>query len=241
MIDIHCHLLPGLDDGPEDLSAAVALARQAVDDGVTHSVITPHIHLGRWDNSRVVIEAAVINFRQALQSRNVPLTLGFAAEVRIGPEIIPMLAAGDIPFLGQWQGRHVLLLEMPHSHIPPGTDKMVTWLIKKNILPMIAHPERNKEVMRNLKKLQPLIDLGCLFQVTAGAVAGQFGDVARERAAQLLKMGVVTVLASDAHHIRRRPVNLKAGVAAASNLIGARQATQLAHENPMRIVGAQFI
>ena len=240
MIDIHCHLLPGVDDGPEDLSSALDLARQAVADGVTHCVVTPHIHHGRWDNSRATISAAVTEFRAALAQSKIPLTIGFAAEVRIGTELLTMLPDRQIPYLGSWGGKRVMLLEMPHSHILPGTDKIVRWLIERGVLPMIAHPERNKDVMRRLDKLNPLIDLGCLFQVTAGSVAGLFGDVAQDRAVELLKMGVVTVLASDAHHIRRRPSNLSVGRDVAAEIIGEAKAMAMVYDNPLRIVGEQF-
>ncbi len=241
MIDIHCHLLPGIDDGPNDMQAAVSLARQAVADGVTHAVLTPHIHHGRWENTQSIIAKSVQAFRQALADEDVPLKLGSAAEVRIGPEILSMVPSGRIPFLGSWQGKKVMLLEMPHSHILPGTDKIIAWLLKQNVLPMIAHPERNKDVMRKLDKLTPLIEMGCLFQVTAGSVAGQFGDSAQERAHQLLEKGVVTVLASDAHHDERRPVNLSAGREAAAAIVGEQIAQQLVLDNPYAIVREQFI
>ncbi len=240
MIDIHCHLLPGIDDGPPDMEAALELARQALADGVTHAVVTPHIHHGRWENSITGIQQGVAQFRQALREAAIPLALGYAGEVRIGPEILSMLPAKQIPFLGSWEGKQVMLLEMPHSHILPGTDKIVAWLLKQNVLPMIAHPERNKDVMRKPEKLKPLIEMGCLFQVTAGSVAGQFGEAAQERAEELLEQGVVTVLASDAHHVGRRPVNLSVGRDAAARLIGAEAAKILVHDNPLKIVGGQF-
>ncbi|GAB3108689.1 capsular biosynthesis protein [Aestuariicella hydrocarbonica] len=241
MIDIHCHLLPAIDDGPKDMSAALDLARQAVADGVTHSVVTPHIHHGRWENSIPGIHKAVLAFREALSAAEIPLTVGFAGEVRIGPEILSMLPNREIPFLGNRDGKKVMLLEMPHSHILPGTDKIVSWLIKQNVMPMIAHPERNKDVMRKMDTLKPLIELGCLFQVTAGSVVGQFGESAQERAEQLLEMGVVTVLASDAHHVGRRPVNLTAGREAAAAIVGQEEAHKLVYDNPLKIVGGQFV
>jgi protein-tyrosine phosphatase len=208
---------------------------------VTHSVLTPHIHHGRWENTAKGIHRTMSMFRQALLREDIPLTIGFAGEVRLGPEILSMLPKGEIPFLGRWGDKRVMLLEMPHSHILPGTDKIVAWLLKQNVLPMIAHPERNKDVMRKLETLQPLIDLGCLFQVTAGSVAGQFGGGAQERAEQLLRMGVVTVLASDAHHVDRRPVNLTDGRQAAARIIGEEAAQKLVYDNPLKMVASQFL
>jgi len=241
MIDLHCHLLPGIDDGPKDMDAALALARQAVDDGITHAIVTPHIHHGRWENSIAGIAEAVAEFRVALKTANIPLTLGAAGEVRIGPEILSMLPANELPFLGQFDGRRVLLLELPHSHIPPGTDKIIAWLLKQNVLPMIAHPERNKDVLRRFDKIQPLIELGCLFQVTAGSVCGQFGEAAQERAEQLLEQGVVTVLASDAHHVGRRPAILSAGRDAAALIVGETSAQALVYDTPLTLSARQFL
>lgn len=240
MIDIHCHLIPGIDDGPSELSESLTLARQAVQDGVTHAIVTPHIHFGRWENTKRGIRAAVSQFRLDLAEAKVPLTIGFAAEVRICTELLTMIPENEIPYLGTWEGKKVLLLEMPHSRIVPGTDKIVKWLMEKGVHTMIAHPERNKDVMRDFTKLTPLIDLGCLFQVTAGSVAGQFGDTAKERAVALLEMGVVTVLASDAHHVNRRPFNLSEGRDAAAKIIGSQKANELVYDNPLRIVGEQF-
>lgn len=240
MIDLHCHLLPGIDDGPKDMAAAIALAEQAVADGITHAVVTPHIHHGRWENSIAGIAEAIAEFRLALKSAGVPLTLGAAGEVRIGPEIISMLPAGELPFLGSYDNKKVLLLELPHSHIPPGTDKIIGWLLKQNVLPMIAHPERNKDILRKFEKVEPLIELGCLFQVTAGSVCGQFGEGAQERAEQLLERNVVTVLATDAHHVDRRPANLSAGQVAAALIVGDEAARALVHATPLKIAASQF-
>ncbi len=240
MIDIHCHLLPDIDDGPASMVEAVDLARQAVVGGVTHAIVTPHIHHGRWENTKKGIRSVVNKFRMALAAENVPLSIGYAAEVRIGIEILTMLPNREIPYLGRWGEDKVMLLEMPHNRILPGTDKIVSWLMKQGVRPMIAHPERNKDVMRKIEKLAPLIDLGCLFQVTAGSIAGQFGEMAQLRARQLLEMGVVTVLASDAHHIKRRPANLGLGRDAAAKIIGEGEARKLVYDNPLRMVGEQF-
>lgn len=240
MFDLHCHMLPGLDDGPDTLTEALQLARQAVADGITHAVLTPHIHDGRWDNSRAQIAAHLQAFRGELARAAIPLQIAAAAEVRIGTAILTLVPAGQIPFLGRWQGMDVLLLEMPHSHILPGTEKIIEWLLARNIIPMIAHPERNKDVMRKPAKLRPLVELGCLFQVTAGAITGQFGAVAMARAVALLEQGVVTIMATDAHHSSRRPAILSEGCAAAAAIIGAEAARQLVYTNPRTIAAGLF-
>jgi len=241
MIDIHCHLLPGIDDGPDTLPQALELARLAVANGITHSVVTPHIHAGRWDNCATIIKTLTLDFKHALLEADIPLQLGVAAEVRIGREITAQINQRQIPFLGHWQDKKVMLLEMPHSHVPAGIDRIVNWLLERDILPMVAHPERNKDVHRSLAKLDPLIASGCLFQVTAGSVAGKFGGASRSRAIELLEQGLVTVLASDAHNTKHRPPELARGRHAAAEIIGEEAADQLVLDNPWQIVGEQFV
>jgi len=240
MYDLHCHLLPGIDDGPEDLATAIELAKVAVANGITHSVVTPHIHLGRYDNNKAIIEAKLIEFKQALAEQNIPLTLAYAAEIRLGAEILNWVMDDSIPYLGKWQGRKVLLLELPHSHIPPGADKLIDWLIKQNIQVMIAHPERNKDVMRDIDKLSPFVEAGCLFQVTAGSTAGFFGSKAERIAQYMLEQGLVTILASDAHNIKHRPPSLIEGLSAASDIIGEHAASKLVNDNPRLISESLF-
>jgi protein-tyrosine phosphatase len=145
-----------------------------------------------------------------------------------------------VPFLGKSGSNYVVLLEIPHSHIHTGMRHMIQWLMQRNIRPLIAHPERNKDILRRLDKVQPLIDAGCLFQVTSGSIAGRFGSTARDRARQLLEMGVVTVLATDAHNIKRRPPSLDEGRDAAAVIIGAEMANRLVVDNPWKIVSCQF-
>ena len=240
MIDLHCHLLPGIDDSPETMDEALALCRHAVDSGITHCVVTPHVHPGRYANDAVSIAAAAAALKAALAAAGIPLAVSFSGEVRISDEVLPMIAAGRIPFHGEWQGRRVMLLEFPHSHIPPGSDRLVRWLLQRGIVPLVAHPERNKDVMRDLARLHEFVAMGCLFQVTAGALAGRFGDAAEERAREILVAGWATVLASDAHNLKSRPPELREGLEVASGLIGEAAATRLVHDNPWTIVGARF-
>ncbi|NNE05759.1 MAG: capsular biosynthesis protein [Xanthomonadales bacterium] len=240
MIDLHCHLLPGIDDGAGDLATALDMARMAVADGITHAVLTPHLHGGRWDNRAAEVKGHCEAFARALTEHDIPLEVSYSAEVRIGPEILSWIPAGDIRFLGSWEGRKVLLLELPHGQIPPGSDKLTGWLLNNGIQPMIAHPERNKFVLRDLAAIEPFVEQGCLLQVTAGSVAGGFGEPARERAIELLARNWVTILASDAHSSQWRPPVLSEGREAASAVVGEDQAWQLVHGRPWKIAEQHF-
>lgn len=240
MIDLHCHLLPGIDDGPGTLAEALELARLAVQNGITHSVVTPHVHPGRYENDAVNIAKAVADFRKALREAGIPLKLGYAGEVRFSAEILMLVEQNLLPFYGELGGYKVFLLEFPHSHIPPGADKLLKWLLDRRIRPMIAHPERNKDIMRKPEKLKPFTDAGCLLQVTAGSVAGDFGEAAQQTARILLESGKVSILASDAHNAQHRPPRLDHGRAAAAAIVGEKIAQAMTTTRPASLVASQF-
>ncbi|MBY6190719.1 capsular biosynthesis protein [Microbulbifer agarilyticus] len=237
MIDLHHHFLPGIDDGPRTFEHSMRLVRAAAANGITHIVATPHIHPGRYPNTVNSIGNAFRKFLDQLPAdEDLGVKFALAAEIRVSEDLINLVSSGQLPALGHWEGDPIILLEMPHSHIPAGITNLVGWLARQNIRAMIAHPERNKEILRDLGRIKPLVDVGCLFQVTAGALVGQFGMPAQVRAKQILKQGLVTVLATDAHHIIRRPPNLAEGRKAAEEIVGESLAWQLVRDNPEKIV-----
>lgn len=238
MIDLHCHLIPGIDDGPRDMEAALELARLSAEDGVRKAVCTPHIRLGMFDNNVSSITGACAAFSKAVKRAGIPLEVRMGAEVHICPEIMMMVERNLIPYIGEWEGRKVMLLEFPHGHLLPGSDKLVGWLLKRGVIPMIAHPERNKSITNDPDRLAPFIDMGCLVQVTAGSLAGGFGDQVKAAAEAVVSRGWVTVLASDAHNAARRPPGLSRGREAAAALLGEEAAWKLVRENPAKIAGA---
>ena len=195
------------------------------------------MHPGRYENRAANIRDAAQNFQRILDAEGIALQIRAAAEVRLDHEILSWVGEEHIPYLGHWQGQRVMLLEFPHSHVPVGADKLVGWLLRQGIRPMIAHPERNKDILRSIDKLAPFIELGCLLQVTAGAVAGTFGEYARLRAVELLGRGWVTVLASDAHNMDARPPELEPGRAAAALIVGEAESWNLVRARPAEIIG----
>lgn len=241
MLDLHCHLLPGIDDGPDSMADALEMARMACAAGIEQAVLTPHLHVGRYENNIYSIEQAARTFAAELQRFDVPLQVRYAAEVRICPELIKLVEEGAAPFLGELAGRSVLLLEFPHSHIPAGSDNMVKWLLEHGVLPMIAHPERNKDVIRKLDKIFAFVEMGCLLQVTAGSVAGRFGAGALKAARGLLEHGFVQVLATDAHNLHVRRPELEGGRAAAECIVGTQASWALVRDTPRSISGARFL
>jgi protein-tyrosine phosphatase len=241
MIDMHCHFLPGVDDGPENREQSLQLAAHAVQSGIRHSVVTPHIHPGRYENQRSTLMPVLDQFRRALLDENIPLHVSLGSEVRLCPELLLLLDQGEIPMLGRSGDFEIMLLEFPHSHIVPGADKLIQKLLDRGVRPMIAHPERNKAVMHSLDVVSPFADMGCFFQVTAGALVGKFGARALEGAQEMLKRGWVTVLASDAHNMKSRPPELAAGKEAASLIVGTEEANALVNIRPAEIIGLERV
>ncbi len=240
MFDLHCHYLPGIDDGPGTLEEALLLMRMAAADGITHAVLTPHIHPGRYENDRAGIETALKSFSVDLKQAGIPIDIAAGAEVRVDPMILPMLMEERIPFIGRTEGKSIVLLEFPHSHIPPGSEKLIAWMMGRNFRPLIAHPERNKDVIRKLDKIRPFVEMGCLLQLTAGSVAGMFGEPARHRSEQMLEQGWISILATDAHDPVNRVPALTAGRVAASVIVGEQEAWAMVRDRPRAWSGGRF-
>jgi protein-tyrosine phosphatase len=224
MIDMHCHLLPGIDDGPATLEEAVAMCRMAADDGIRVAITTPHIHPGRWPNSKDVIERGRDELQDELVKEGVDLQLGFAAEVRLTDHLMEQVLRDEIPFYAEIEGYRLMLLEFPHGHIVPGSDKIVRWLLQRGIRPMIAHPERNKQVMKDPRCIEPFVEAGCWLQGTGGAVLGRFGAAAKATCEALLASDLYTIFASDGHNLKARPPVLSQAFERVVDLVGLERA-----------------
>lgn len=235
MIDLHSHILPGIDDGAKDLSDSIAMAKQAMKAGVTHMMCTPHILQGYYDNTRSTISSALEILLQGLADSGCSLKLAFASEVRITPEILQWVSKNKIPYLGKWQGKNLLLLELPHSHIPAGTDNLLRWLSKNNVQVVIAHPERNRDIIADYNKLAMLRRTGCLFQITAGSFTGRFSEAVKELAMKMLEDDTVTYIASDMHSLDRRPNDMGTAFDLLTQLVGAEKANSLTLDIPRQI------
>lgn len=240
MIDLHNHMLPAIDDGAQNLSEAIELARAAVENGVTHCVCTPHVHFGRYDNTLESIEAAFGILSNALAKEGIPLKLSRAAEVRYDVEVISAIEKNKIPFVGEREGRPVLLLEFPPGEFPASANRFVEILQGMGIVPLIAHPERNRGMMKHPERLRSLVGQGCLLQITAASVVGGFGKRVERLALSLLDADIVTVIATDSHHYRRRPPMLREAFDRVSHLYGRELAHRLTVEQPWAIAQGLF-
>lgn len=232
MVDLHCHFLPGVDDGAPDLAAGLALARAAFDDGVRLSVLTPHIFPGRWDHTRTSLTPLFLSFQQAVRDAGIPLELRLAAEVHLLPRSLGLFEADELPMLGSWNGQRIVLLEFADGGIPVGALQAVEFFLRRGCLPLLAHPERNKGVMHSLERLRPFVDLGCLLQLTAASVCGGFGLQAQRTALAILDAGWATAVATDAHNLRHRPPALSAARRSLADRYGMEAARSLTETLP---------
>lgn len=230
MIDLHCHILPGIDDGPELMEESIEMARMAVADGIGTIVATPHVKDLPYPPD--LIPARVEAFRQALRAQKIPLNVLAGADVSALLE--PALLA---PFTLNATG--YLLFEFPHSHMPQNAGQLLFNAILAGLRPIITHPERNPSVVRSPQLLFDLVEAGALVQVTAESLTGGFGDAARLCATYLLRKQMVHFLASDAHSSRGRIPQLSRGVAAAAQLVGRDAALQLVTANPACVLAGR--
>lgn len=205
MFDLHCHYLPGVDDGAETLTEGLQLAAAAVANGIEGAVLTPHVHPGRYENTLSTLLARFEAFSCALVEARIPLRVRLGCELRLSAESIELFPLNEVPMLGFWDGEPVVLLEFPHNTVPVGAQEAVEYLRSRGCLPMIAHPERNKALIRDPAKLGMFIEAGCLAQVTAASVCGYFGAAPLRTACAMLEQGWITVVASDAHNLAHRP------------------------------------
>jgi len=232
-VDIHCHCLPGLDDGPATAEEAVALCRALAEDGFTTVVATPH-QLGRYDrrNGGPVVRAAVEALNATLVAENVPLKVVPGADVRLDERIIPLLAAGEVLAVGG--GSHILL-ELPHeTYIEP--LGMILLLAGRGLRAVVTHPERHDAVRRRPELVLPWLAAGALLQLTAGSLLGAFGRGAEDAAWRWLAAGSATVVATDSHDTERRPPCMTKAIAEVERRLGADVAKAVCVDNPLRVL-----
>ena len=233
MIDTHSHILPGLDDGTEDLEQALSAARIAVQDGIERVICTPHWISGIFENTRSIVMAAIESFEQHLQEHNIPLVLYPGAELRVNLEIPAKIARGALLTLNE---SAYALIELPAEIIPPRIEDFFYNLQVQGLTPVIAHPERNPGVARDPGRLYGWIESGVLAQLTAGSLLGKFGGTIRKFCLLLLEHGMVHLIATDCHGQMNRAPRLSKALREAEAMVGKTLAAQIFCENPLEII-----
>jgi protein-tyrosine phosphatase len=233
MIDLHSHILPGIDDGSKSLEMSLEMARIAVNDGIRVMACTPHIYPGLYMNDTAGITAARNALQDALDEHDIALQLTTGADVHLVPGILQGLRAGTIPSL---HSTRYVLLEPSHHVAPPRFAESVFQLVAAGYVPVITHPERLTWVEDSFSVLADLTRQGAWLQVTAGALTGMFGPRPRYWGERFLGEGLTHILATDAHASTRRVPVLSEGLAVAERLLGAEEAQQLVRGRPSAIM-----
>jgi protein-tyrosine phosphatase len=233
VIDLHCHLLPGIDDGAADIDVALDMARMAVADGIDTIACTPHIYPGLYENSRIGIEAATTTLRQALVEAGIALNLVVGADTHLVPGLLARLRSGDVPTLA---GSDYFLLEPAHHVAPPQFAEAVFEFVAAGYTPVVTHPERLTWIDEHYGVFARLVKAGAWMQITAGSLSGRFGPEARYWGERMLDEGLVHILATDAHGTGSRAPLLAEGRDAAEKWVGKEEARRLIEERPRCIL-----
>ena len=238
-IDIHCHCLPELDDGPRNIYESLALCQALVDDGITVVIATPH-QLGQFDgcNNPNDVRNAVLRLNKELENNKIKLSVMPGGDVRIDERICEFIKEDKIQTLAD--GGKYILLELP-SRILIDIESLLIELAEMNIFAILSHPERHSVLCRQYNIIPKWLRRNAYLQITAGSLTGDFGLNAQKAAWDYLSMGWVSFVATDAHNIRsRRPLMKKA-----YQEICSKFGSQIAHivciENPMRLLEGRQI
>lgn len=217
MIDIHTHILPGLDDGASDWNDTLNMAKAAVEEGIATIVATPHHANGRYDNPAADIRAHASRINDRLSDAGVPVSIVPGQEIRVHGDLVEAWHRGELLTLA---GSDYVLIELPSSRVPKEAEELIHELGILKLRPIIAHPERNAEISRNPGRLAELIEQGAYAQMTTHSLLGGFGRQVRRTAWSLCESGLVHLVASDAHHPERRGFRMREAYAAIRERMG---------------------
>jgi protein-tyrosine phosphatase len=227
MVDIHCHILPGLDDGSESMEESVEMAEMAIADGITHVVGTPH------SNGEYIFDPVAVRQRrdelQALVGDRLKLATG--CDFHLSLENVQAIQSDTTRFtINQ---KNYLLIEFADFALPPGIEDTLHQLQCLGLSLIVTHPERNRLICAQQDRLRKWLHQGCYVQVTAQSLLGRWGEPVQKHAEEWLEQGMVHFIASDAHHVKHRPLQLRKAYDAVAARFGEPRAQALFVDNPL--------
>ncbi|ALC86487.1 capsular biosynthesis protein [Bacillus sp. FJAT-22090] len=202
MIDIHSHILFGVDDGPSNKNETIEMFESAIKEGITEIVSTSHVIHPQYNAAANVVKERLVILQNDIQEQQIPLKLHLGHEIRLRDDLVELLKENKLYTLA---GSKYLLLELPSHEVPQYTINIVQELISESYIPIIAHPERNKAIAEKPSKLANLINQGAIAQITSGSLAGKFGKKIQRLSLQLVDANLVHTYGSDAHNLTNRP------------------------------------
>ena len=236
-VDIHCHCLPGLDDGPGTMSESLALCRALVDDGIKTVVATPH-QLGRFSdcNEAAQVREVVSELNEQLKGNGIELEVLAGGDVRVDERICRLLKDDKILTLAD--GGKYVLLELPHE-VFIDIGALVAELDGMNICVVISHPERHWVLAEQPERMESWFEYSVQLQITAGSVVGDFGSQVQSAARHFLDSGLASFVATDSHDLAGRRPRMSVAFEYISRELGESRARQLCIENPLKILKGQ--
>ena len=209
MVDMHSHIIWNVDDGPNTIEQSIQMLEQAVKEGITKIIATPHSCHPQYDVNYETVKNKLEKLQQELDKMGIPLTLYSGHEVRLSEKMITHYNTKQIHALAN---SNYLLLELPSYTVPHYTTTIIHALLSEGITPIIAHPERNKAIIERPVYLERLIHAGAKAQITASSLAGYFGRKIQKFSLNLVKANLVHTYGSDVHHITMRPFLFQKGL-----------------------------
>jgi protein-tyrosine phosphatase len=232
MLDIHHHLLYGLDDGPKSLDESIAMATMAYEDGISHVVCTPHASY-RYPFQPSENALRIAEIRAELTKAGIGLTLGLGCDFHLNWDNIQDAKAHPKKY--SINETRYLLVEFPEGLIPNSFSEAFQELQLAGFIPIVTHPERNQAIQRDPARMRPWIADGSLVQVTAGSLLGRFGKTAQALASRFLKDDWVHIIATDAHNVSSRPPRMRETYMHIANAFGGETARRLCIANPRAV------
>jgi len=252
MIDLHSHILHGMDDGAETIEGSLQMCRASQRDGIQTIVATPHILPGIYDNNRSTILTKVQELNEAIKKFGVKNLASMTQLPNDSITELEILPGADVHFsfdlLQRYEKKEIvtvadqgqfLMVEFEFQGIPYQSEEVLFQLLAKGIIPIISHPERNFEIGQRPRRYYEMIRTGCLGQVTAMSLTGEFSPEVKRVAEKLLAHRLIHFIASDAHSINRRPPVLSTGVRAAEKIVGKEEARKMVTEYPQAILNGR--
>ena len=233
MIDLHHHLIFGVDDGSPNLETSVAMVQMAVDDGVTHLVATPHAN-EQFPYDRQAHAARLQQIREALPTATAErITLGLGSDFHLDYD--NTVDIGGIQKHYPINNGPYLLIELSDTGIPARLDEVLYQMRVAGLIPILTHPERNSTLQRSRSRLREWMKADMLVQVTANSLTGNFGKLAERVAWELMDKQWVHFVSSDAHDLNRRTPRLSAAYEVVRKRLGQQTAERLFHTNPLAV------
>jgi len=233
VIDIHCHLLSGMDDGPASMDESLAMVRLALADGIRGAICTPHWHPMFWPNERIAIAIAVETLRRRLQAEDIAFDVWPGSELSLDADLEAGIAGGRLATLngGSW-----VLLELPGAFPPSGIDTFLLNFLRSGHRLVLAHPERYSYILRDPVRLHAWVEMGVAVQITAASLLGRLGPEIATLCRVLLEHRLVHFLASDGHGVENRRPLLREACRVAGEIAGIDHAVRLVDTHPQAVI-----